>query len=57
MWWFVLAGWAQDGGAEFGDGGSELAAGVAFVADDLFAAAERPRQQGERDLAFRPVGA
>src|SRR5688500_8578625 len=31
---FVAAGGAEDGGAEVGDGGGEVAAGVAFVADD-----------------------
>src|SRR4051794_12850227 len=46
----VLAGWSDDRGAEFGDGVSELAAGVAFVADDGFAAVEAAGQQRQRDL-------
>src|SRR3954469_22521364 len=52
----VLAGWSDDRGAEFGDGVSELAAGVAFVADDGFAAVEAAGQQRQRDLAFGAVG-
>src|SRR3954453_13423816 len=36
----VFAGWTDDGGAELGDRGRELASGVALVADDRFAAVE-----------------
>src|SRR5215207_9815048 len=42
---FVAAGGPQDGAAEGGDGGGELAAGVALVADDRLAAAQRAREQ------------
>ena len=41
--WLGLSGRPQDGGAEFGDGIGELAAGVALVADDRLAACERAR--------------
>src|SRR5829696_3576376 len=46
---------ADDRRAKAGDGVGEVAAGVAFVADDRFAAAECLRQQLERDLTLRPV--
>src|SRR5215218_10900607 len=46
---------ADDRRAKAGDGVGEVAAGVAFVADDRFAAAERLRQQLERDLTLGPV--
>ena len=41
------AWWSQHAGAEHVDGVGELAAGVALVADDRFAAAECARQQRE----------
>src|SRR4051812_8490871 len=49
------SGWTDDGAAECRDGGRELAAGVALVADDRLAAGERARQQRQRDLALGPV--
>ena len=47
MWpglWLVAAGRPKDERAEIGDGICELAAGVAFVADDRLAARERSWQ-------------
>ena len=52
---FVFAGGPDDQAAEFADGLFELAAGVAFVADDRLAAVKGPRKQRQRDLAFGTV--
>src|SRR5215211_807674 len=52
----VLARRPQDEGSQLADRGLEFAARVALVADDRLAAAERPGQQLEGDLAFGPVG-
>src|ERR1700694_3250516 len=51
-WRLGLAGGPDDRGAELFDGGGELVSGVAFVADDRFAAAQGLRQQLPRRLAF-----
>ena len=51
----VLASWSHDQAAELADGVFELLAGVALVADDRFAAGERPRQQGQGDFALRAI--
>src|SRR6266571_4881235 len=42
---FALAGWTDDRGAESGDCLGELVAGIAFVADDRFAASQRLGQE------------
>src|SRR5215210_6918521 len=39
VWGFVLASWSHDRGAACGDGGGEVAAGVALVAQQRLAAA------------------
>jgi hypothetical protein len=52
----VLAARSQDERTEFGDGVFELAAGVALVADNRFAACERARLQGQSDLPLGAVG-
>src|SRR5215211_3111955 len=52
---FAASRRADDRRAKAGDGVGEVAAGVAFVADDRFAAAECLRQQLERDVTLRPV--
>src|SRR5450756_306748 len=49
---FILARRAHDEGAHLGDGGREVAPGVALVADEHRAAAAATREQLEADLAF-----
>ena len=53
---FVCAGWADDGRSELFDGVFEVFAGVAFVADDCFAAVDCAGDQLQRDVPFGPVG-
>jgi hypothetical protein len=47
----------KHGGAELGDCGRELVAGVAFVADDRLAATQRLRQQLKRCFSLGTIGA
>src|SRR3954447_23493503 len=54
---FVLAPWSDDRGVALADGGSELAAGVALVAEQrLAAAALAALKQHQRDLALVDFG-
>ena len=54
---FVAAGGAQDRRAEVLLGvGFEVAAGVALVGDDQFAAVQPALEQSQRDVAFFLVG-
>jgi hypothetical protein len=52
----VTACGAGDAAAKRGDVFFELSTGVAFVADDRFAAVERSREQGKRDFPLGSVG-
>jgi len=52
---FVFAGGPDDHAAELADGLLELAAGVALVADDRFAAVKGSGEEGQRDFAFGTV--
>src|SRR5450759_2148424 len=49
---FILARRAHDEGAHLGDGGREVAPGVALVADEHCAAAAATREQLKADLAL-----